>query len=176
MGVVGPIKDKQVLERMKEILREKSTRDYLMFRIGLNLGLSTQDLLMLQVEDVAGKSEYIVGNCKIQICPSLQREIENYIGDRKSGHLFRSPKGKPISRFRLYATLRSLAKATDFNEPIGSLTLRKTFAYWAYQNEFIYLPLLSRYLNHHTTQYTLRYIDVEKEEESEGVSLVALDI
>ena len=37
---------------MKEYLWERNFRNYLIFRVGINLGLSVQDLLSLKVEDL----------------------------------------------------------------------------------------------------------------------------
>ena len=175
MGVVCPIKDIETLERMKEHLRDRNVRDYLMFRVGLNFGLTVQELLDIQVEDVLNKDYFVYGKYSIRICESLRREIHNYIGSRKEGHLFISSRGKPISRFQLYGILKSVAKATNFNGSVGAITLRKTFAYWAYRNQLVYLPVLSKYLNHHTVQHTLRYIDISEIEVDE-ITLSTVDL
>jgi len=175
MGMISPIKDRQALERMKEYLRERNFRNYLLFRVGINLGLSVQDLLKLRVEDLLDKEAFCTGECRIQISKSLQEEIRRYTSGRTEGYLFLSLQGKPLSRFQLYNILKDVASAAGVKEPIGAITLRKTFAYWAYRNHLIYLPLLSKYLNHHTIQHTLRYIDIAEEEEPD-VYLTAVDL
>lgn len=175
MGVIGPIKDKQIMERMKEYLREQSTRNYLLFRLGINLGIPMGDLLHLRIEDVAGKNEFISGDYRVRISESLQREIEFYIGERKEGYLFRMHTNKPLSRFQLYNILRDAAEVAGFKYPVGAMTLRKTFAYWAHRERRIYLPLLSKYLNHHTVSYTLRYMDADAEEETD-ICLSEMDL
>lgn len=175
MAAMSPIKDKNILESMKGHLKDQSTRNYLIFRVGLNLGLSVQDLLRIKIEDVLDKE--IFGRDEkygIRISPSLQKEIKDYVGERKEGFLFLSSRGKPLSRFQLYGILKGVARDAGFKGDVGSITLRKTFAYWAYKNRLIYLPLLSKYLNHHTVQYTLRYIDIEEEESQ--VYLAAVDL
>ena len=161
MGVVNPIVDRDALEKMKEYLRDRSSCNYLIFRVGLNLGLPVQDLLNIQVEDVLDKETFAFQKCNISICKSLQREVQKYVGDRKTGHLFVSADGKPLSRLHLYGVLRSAAKAAGVSDSVGALTLRKTFAYWAYRENQIPLPLLSKYLNHHTVQHTLDYIGLD---------------
>jgi Site-specific recombinase XerD len=177
MGVVSPIKDWQVLVQMKEYLRERNFRNYLIFRVGVNLGLSVQDLLNLKVEDLLGKKIFISGDCQIEISESLQEEIKRHLGGRTSGYLFISAQGNPLSRFQLYGILKHTADAVGFSEPIGAITLRKTFAYWAYRNRQIYLPLLSKYLNHHTVQHTLRYMEIKEDEKSEtDIFLSAMDL
>lgn len=164
MGVIGPIKDKQIIERMKEYLREQSTRNYLLFRLGINLGIPIHELLRLQVEDVWGKDEFFSGTYRLRISDSLQKEIAFYVGDRKEGYLFRMRSDQPLSRFQLYNIMKSAADFAGFEGTVGAMTLRKTFAYWAYKEQKIYLPLLSKYLNHHTVSYTLRFIEAEEEE------------
>ena len=175
MGVVCPIKDIQILERMKEHLRDRNVRDYLMFRVGLNFGLSVQELLDLQVEEVLEQEYFKSNKYSVRICESLQREIRNYIGERQTGYLFVSSRGKQVSRFQLYSILKSVAKATDFKGSVGAITLRKTFAYWAYRNQLVHLSILSKYLNHHTIQHTLHYIDVSDEASYEPI-LAAMDL
>lgn len=175
MGIVGPIKDKKIVERMKEYLREENTRNYLLFRLGINLGLSIQTLLHLRVEDLAEKKELLSGEYRIRISDSLQKEIAFFIGERREGYLFRLRGDKPLSRFQLYGILRDAAAAAGFQKTIGALTLRKTFAYWAHKEQRIYLPLLSKYLNHHTIAYTLRYIEAD-DSASPEVCLAEMDL
>lgn len=175
MAVVGPIKDQKVLERMKEYLREENTRNYLLFRLGINLGLSIQTLLHLRVEDLAEKKEIYLDGYRLRVSESLQKEITFFIGERREGYLFRMRGNKPLSRFQLYSILRDAAEAADFHEKVGTLTLRKTFAYWAHKEQRIYLPLLSKYLKHHTVAYTLRYIEADALENTE-ISLAEMDL
>ena len=53
MELVEPIRDTKKIDRMKKYLKEKSTRDYCLFVLGINSGLRISDLLSLQVKDVA---------------------------------------------------------------------------------------------------------------------------
>lgn len=175
MGIVGPIKDKKIVEGIKGYLREQNTRNYLLFRLGINLGLPINELLHLKVEDVLGKSEFISSTYRIRISDSLQKEVAFYIGERKEGYLFRMRSNQPISRFQLYNVIKDAAEAAGFKGAVGAMTLRKTFAYWAHKEQRIYLPLLSKYLNHHTVSYTLRFIEAEEEDE-ENVCLTELDL
>lgn len=176
MGIVTPIKDKKMLDQMKQHLREENTRNYLLFRIGINLGLSIPELLQLRVEDIVGKSEFLYGGYRIRISDSLQKEIAFYAGERKEGYLFRMKSERPITRFQLYKVLKNTAEAIGISELFGALTLRKTFAYWAYKEKRIYLPILSKYLGHHTTTHTLRYIDEPEDEAANEVVISEMDL
>lgn len=169
MGVVNPITDRDILEKMKSYLEKRNFRNYLIFRVGLNLGLSVQDLLHLRIEDVLNKDFFTCQSCQIQISKSLQEEIQGHIGSQKKGYLFVSSSGKPLSRFQLYIILQNAAKAVGYKESIGAITFRKTFAYWAYREKLVDLPLLSKYLNHHTVEYTLNYLGIDGNEDSSKI-------
>lgn len=176
MTTISPIKDRNVLEKMKEYLREQNIRNYLLFRIGINLGLPVQELLHLRVEDILGKSEVCFGDYQIRISETLQKEIEFSLGKRKTGYVFKKPSNKPLSRFQLYNIIKDAAAASGFKGAVGALTLRKTFAYWAYKEQLIYLPLLSKYLGHHTVTYTLNFMEEDMNEEPKGIGLGPIDL
>lgn len=176
MGVVSPIKNQETIERMKEHLRDRNLRNYLIFRMGINLGIPMNHLLQLKVEDVREKAEFSFEGYRIRISESLQKEIEFFIGNRKEGFLFRSGKNSTISRFQLYNILKEAADAAGYRGTVGTLTLRKTFAYWAYREQKIYLSVLSKYLGHHTTSYTLNFIDAQQEESVDEVCIGEMDM
>lgn len=55
------------------------------------------------------------------------------------------------------------------------MTFRKTFAYWAYKEKKNPLVILSKYLKHHTLQYTLEFMEIDDENHDE-IYLPALDL
>lgn len=176
MSVIQPIKDQVILEKIKEYLREQSTRNYLLFRMGINLGLPVNDLLQLRAEDFLDQKYFLHGHYRLQISESLQKEISFYLGERKKGYLFRMHQDKPLSRFQLYNIIKEAADAVGLDKSVGAMTLRKTFAYWAYKKQRLHLPLLSKYLGHHTLKYTLRYIDEPEDQKNDEVLLPDLDL
>lgn len=52
MNFVQPIRDKNKIEEMKEELKKNGTRDYLLFFLGINVGLRISDIINLKVKDV----------------------------------------------------------------------------------------------------------------------------
>ena len=52
MKFVEPIKNKEQLEQMKEELKKRGTRDYVMFLVGINTGLRISDIVKLNRNDV----------------------------------------------------------------------------------------------------------------------------
>lgn len=57
MNKVEPIRDKNKIKEIKNILKKKSERNYMLFVLGINTGLRIGDLLSLKVEDVKDKSQ-----------------------------------------------------------------------------------------------------------------------
>ena len=172
MKIVRPITCKETLARFKGHLRGRNERDYLVFRLGINLGLSTHELLEIRVEEVRDKTEIQVRSYLLPICESLQKEISAYLGDRTEGYLFPSRLGKPLTRHQTYTILRNAAQEVDYRQPIGVMTLRKTFAYWSYQGGTT-LQTLKEYLNHPSLRVTRKYIQLENKE---VLSFVEIDI
>ena len=62
-----------------------------------------------------------------------------------------------------YCILNKGAQAVGIKEPIGTHTLRKTFAYWAYK-QGTSLELIQKILNHSSANVTLRYIGITQEQ------------
>lgn len=52
MEYVDPIKDIKSINKIKEILRQQSQRDLLLFVLGINTGIRVSDLLSLKISDV----------------------------------------------------------------------------------------------------------------------------
>ena len=52
MNTVQPIRDRQKLEDLKEELKKKGTRDYMLFYIGINSGMRVSDIVKLTKEDI----------------------------------------------------------------------------------------------------------------------------
>ncbi len=163
LKAIEPITCRETLERMKRHLRGKNERDYLIFRLGINLGVPIQQLLTLKVDDVIGASELTFCGNTIAICKSLQKEIDSYLGDRLEGILFPSRLGTPLTRHQVYIILKRTAEHVDLRQSVGVTTIRKTFAYWAYQ-QGISLRSLRQYLHQSSVRKTREYISIEEEQ------------
>lgn len=169
MNNVQPIRDIEKVEFIKEYLKDKNERDYIMFMVGINTGLRISDILKLRVKDVS--SDYIsmreqkTGKQKrIIITPSLKRVLKMYIiGKDPEEFIIRSRKGenKPIGRSQAYKILNEAAKQVKLKE-IGTHTLRKTFGYHFYQQTKD-VAMLQELFNHHSPKVTLRYIGVNQD-------------
>ena len=178
---VNAIRDKKQIEGMKRVLKSNSMRDYLLFVIGINVGLRVSDLLSLRLSDVLytnGKVKEEVTVCEgktnktrtFTINSSANKAIKEYVSTLADNYelewyLFKSRKGnnKAISRVQAWQVLSDSAKLVGITETIGTHTLRKTFGYWSYK-QGIDITLLQDIFNHSTPSITLRYIGITKED------------
>lgn len=193
MEFVQPIRDKAKIDGIKKLLRAGNIRDYVLFTLGINSGLRISDLLVLTVGDVTvkGKKSVIVSDRisikekktgKVKDFPigdTAKKALAEYIKSRKCDcneeedrglPLFPSRKRsqdgkeiKAITRVQAYRILNDVAKVVGIEDKIGTHTLRKTFAYHAYQSGYD-LSMIQKLLNHSSPAVTLRYIGITQDE------------
>lgn len=165
MATVHPLKDKRDIQRMKDALHG---RDLLLFKIGINSSLRISDILPLKREDFNGDHvrlyEKKTGKYKeIRINKATRQAIEELAPE--SGYLFPSRKGDgPITATQAWRILNAAAERAGLTINFGTHTMRKTFAYHAYNGgKGCDITLLMRVLNHSSARETLRYIGIEQE-------------
>lgn len=174
MKFVQPIRDKEQLEEMKQYLKERNERDYIMFMVGINVGIRVSDILKLKVKDVKDThlkiKETKTGKLKrVIINPPLKKALSTYIADKKDNDYLipsrqreKNGKSKPIHRSRAYTILKEAAKEIGFRDNIGTHTMRKTFGYHYYQ-KYGDIASLQKLFNHAKQSETLVYIGVEQD-------------
>ncbi len=172
MELVEPIRNKKQITALKNYLRGRNRRDYLLFVLGINSGLRISDLLKLTVADVQNQDrismrEQKTGKRKdFPLSDTCKKAIQEYLktAEITDGYLFTSRKGKqPITRVQAYRILSEAAKTIGITESIGTHTLRKTFGYHAYINGTD-VTRIQKLLNHSAPHVTLSYIGITKEE------------
>lgn len=176
MNFVQPKRDPEQIQQIKEYLKEKNERNYILFVMGINTGLRISDILKLKVGDVQGSHismrEMKTGKQKrIQITSSLKRELRWFNEGRDVGeYLLKSRKGKnrPIGRSMAYKILKSTAAEFGLDE-IGTHTLRKTYGYHMYM-QTKNIALLMEIFNHSSEKVTLRYIGVNQDAMDKAMS------
>ena len=60
MKFVQPIRDKEKIYQIKNILKKQSYRNYFLFVLGINSGLRISDMLPLKVIDIKDKTHIII--------------------------------------------------------------------------------------------------------------------
>ncbi len=122
MNFVQPIRDPEQIQQIKEYLKEKNERNYILFVMGINTGLRISVILKLKVGDLKGSHismrEMKTGKQKrIQITAALRRELKWYIEDMEDyEYLIKSRQGKnrPIGRSMAYKILSTTASKVWF--------------------------------------------------------------
>lgn len=173
MNVVEPIRDKEIIDEIKEYLRSRNERDYILFLFGIHTGLRISDILSLKVKDVSGmhlviREQKTNKPKRILLNTYLKRELNKFCkGKDGDEFLFlsreRTPRGKkkPIGRAMAYKILRDAGNEVGINA-IGTHSLRKTFGYHFYQmNQDV--ALLMDIFNHSDASITLRYIGINQD-------------
>jgi integrase len=177
LRLVRAIQDDVAVEKIALYLKERNYRDFLLFTVGITLGIRISDLLMLRVRDVRD-TDYIyikekkTGKTKhIKITADLNCLLEDHIKNLSSEtFLFKSQKGKnrPITRHHAYIIIRQAARACGVRN-IGTHSLRKTFGRIEV-NCNVPVEMIQKMLNHKTTADTLRYLGIEQEHEDKARS------
>lgn len=178
MEFVQPIRDKKKIEDMKKILR-RNLRDYALFVLGINSALRISDILKLTVSDVWEKKgkfrdrisirEKKTGKAKsFPLSEAAKKALKEYLDTRTGVELneplFPSRKGRrPLTRQQAYRILNAAAASVGIKDPIGTHTLRKTFAYHAYTAGYS-LEMIMKLLNHSAPSVTLAYIGITQDQ------------
>jgi integrase len=171
MEFVQPIRDKETIEKMKDVLKKSSYRDWFMFVFGINTGLRISDILNLKVNDVKDKTHVTIREKKtnkekrFKINTTLQTAINDYIKTMdEDEYLFASKKtGEGLGRVQAYKILNEAASKIGLMEGIGTHTLRKTFGYFFYKQTKD-VAMLQQLFNHSSPSITLRYIGINQDQ------------
>ncbi len=176
MEFVEAIKDRQKIREIKEILYNRSKRDYVLFTFGINTGLKISDILTIKKSQLFDANdnikEFLVihgEELKVFLNEQVKLSIQEYVatapGLSPNDYLFKSKKGDlPITRQQAYRIINSIAREVGITSKIGTHTLRKTFGYHAYRGG-VAISLLQKIFHHSSRGETMKYIGIEKEEE-----------
>lgn len=178
MKSVEPIRNVDDIERIKDYLKEKNERDYILFMVGIYSGIRISDYLQLKVRDVSGDHIDIVerktGKTKhFAINPRLKKALKHYIRDnelKEYDYLFPSRKRSrvngvqvaPIQRKAAWEIISQAGKHIGLSN-LGSHSMRKTFGYHFYKKTHDVVKL-QKLFNHSTPAITLIYIGYQQDE------------
>ena len=171
MDLVQPIRDRKQINNIKNFLKARSGRDFLLFTLGINSGLRISDLLNLSVEDVKGKERISLREKKtgklndFPLSENCKKAIADYLKKTglTEGPLFPGRDGGPLSRIQAWRILSEAAKQVGIKEPIGPHSLRKSYGYHIYKSG-VDITRIQAILNHSSPGITLRYIGITKDE------------
>ena len=171
---VQPITDPKDIRKIKKVLSD-NPRNLLLFTMGINTGLRTQDLLALRVGQVrdttvgdrvvivekkTGKENVFMINKEIRLC------LDKYLSTRPDAeddqYLFISRKywNSPLSVYAVTHYVQDWCDSINLKGNYGAHSMRKT---WAYQMRQLGVTISKR-LNHSNPAVTLRYLCIQEEE------------
>lgn len=179
---VEPIKNIKDIAKIKQyLIGKENKRDFMLFVVGINVGLRAGDLLNLRIKDVLQDNK-IVDRVTIneektdkrrefELNKSSQYAILLYLDTLKdidtNSFLFKSRKGDgALTVESAHKIIKTTLKDLNIKGNYGTHTLRKTFAYHIYANNIKTNPsiinTLQKMLNHSSASVTLRYIGITK--------------
>lgn len=183
MKVVDPIRDTDDIERIKDFLRRKNERDYVLFLFGIYTGLRVSDIIPIKVKQIMGDKieirEKKTGKIRrFPINQQLRNALNQYIENKQLkeyNFLFPSRKRKNgkgvkichISRTQVYKILKEAGNKCGI-ENIGTHSMRKTFGYHHYKKNGD-VAILQRIFNHSTPEITLGYIGYTQDELDQSI-------
>ncbi|HEY8890316.1 MAG TPA: site-specific integrase [Clostridium sp.] len=178
MNTVSPIRDKKQLEAMKNFLKGKDVRDYLMLMVGISSALRISDILCMRTKDIwTGRkpTEFIMLNEKktgkakrFPITKNLNKCIILFMKEHdleQDDYVFQSRKGngKAITRQHAAYILSQAGDYVGIKEPISTHSMRKTWGYWAYKSG-VSLALIMEALNHSSMANTRKYLGITQDD------------
>lgn len=186
MKFVEPFRNKKEVEAVRLYLKGKALKHGLWFWIGVNSALRISDLLSLRLSDVRKSDGTIVNKITLKekktgktkefpISDKIRTEINTiiqYYDLKEDDPLFPSHKRgengtlKPIGRSYANQLITEAAKMCNIKGNYGSHSMRKTFAYFAWQQGTDVL-LLMDLLNHSSPKDLRRYIGITQEQLNE---------
>ena len=179
MNTVEPIRSKLKIAAMKNYLKGKSARDYLLFCFMLNTALRVGDCLRTKLCDVVDDSGEVRKVLRVRE-QKTGKEVRIELNDQVRGplnyyfkhsrpleldqFLFTAKRSQnPISRIRVHQILKKAAKAVGIEAPISCHSARKSYGYHKRQEGWP-IELIQARLGHASPSVTRRYIGISADE------------
>lgn len=180
-----PIRDMKTVDDIQVTLSKLTDphgrRMFLLFELGIRLGLRIGDLLELRVGDLRGQMSYTFrpkkqqhkhGGRGITLTLTIEPKVRQIIAKRTEGMadedlIFRSRNrtrggnAKPISRAQAYEDMKRIGEICGV-PGLGCHTLRKTFGYHHYQRHHD-IAFLQEWFGHSDQSTTLIYIGITED-------------
>ena len=176
---VKAIKNKAKIGAIKDYLREKNVRDYLLFVAGCNLAIRISDLLSLTVDQVRDKKGNIRKFVRLKesknkkqreltVNKALTAALVTYFKAspvlERGLPLFPGVKSdKAMTRQNAHYIIKDACKAVGLEGNYSTHSLRKSWGYAAY-SQGVRIEEIMKKLGHASPGVTLRYIGIEQED------------
>lgn len=177
MIAVDAIKSKAKIGAIKDYLKDRNIRDYLLFVAGCNLAIRISDLLSLTVDQVRDRQGNIRNLVRLKesknqkqrelkINKALTAALVTYFKRspvlEKKSPLFPGVKSdKPMSRQNAHYVIKHACAAVGLEGNYSTHSLRKSWG-WAAYSAGVRIEEISIKLGHASPGVTLRYLGIEK--------------
>lgn len=168
-----------IIQAKSDIKLKKAYNNKLLFVLGINLGISTDDFRKLKWdfffdENYNFKEFYFIcnkSNKKIKLYFNedikcvISEYIEKYPISDYEEYIFVSKNNNPITVQNMWLILKNISNKAKIDRNIGICSLKKTWGYNCLNNakdKYKALIILQNCFNHPSTRYTLKYIGVNK--------------
>lgn len=186
-----PLRTAAQIDIVRSLIKVKTKeplRNRLIFDIGINNGIRTNDILRLKVDDVVdanGKPkasttiiESKTGKKRVlRFNESIQNQLATYLDQRGSSSdwLFASYHNpqKPITTQAIYRMFSRIKQGQPLLKGLTAHSMRRTFGYHFYKQTHDVVTLM-KIFNHSSQAITLRYIGIEKEDIDKELSNFSL--
>lgn len=187
MEQVLPITKKSQIYEMYQALQAHNQRDYLLFSLAIHTGIKLSSLINLKVSEIVCHYDRTSNDLRIKehwcnpklpeiivplplgLCEALVVFIQSN-DFQLDDYIFQSSKTKkPLSRQQAYRIIHDAAECIGLKH-IGLQSLRKTFAYHAYQANTP-LTVIQKYLGHQTLAETIKFIGIPEIEHTIKIQL-----
>lgn len=182
-----PIRTLEHIQMAQEFYRTKGktkwhrARNYMLFTLGISVGIRGGDLLSLRIRDVLNEDgtvkDYIWciesktrKTNQPRINDTAKKAILDYIATLNTvnfdDYLILSERKGKMDESQLYRILHKLNTELGFEEHIGAHSMRKTFGYWnlkLHPNDTEALAVIQDMMNHSSSRTTLRYCGITRE-------------
>ena len=175
------IKSKAKIGAMKDYLKEKNIRDFLLIVTGLNTALRINDILRLRVGDVRDSQGNIKRYIRIKESKRRTKKQRDVLINRSleaalSTYFQRSPvlevasplfpgkrRDRQMSRQNAHNIIKDACNHVGLEGNYSAHSLRKAWSYAAY-SQGVPIEAISKKLGHASSGVTLRYIGIEQEQ------------
>ncbi len=189
-----PIKDIEQLKDIRDYLKAKNERDYVLFMLGIMTGYRAGDLVSLKVRDIKEALEvgkFIILESKkknsnnikeknkrprkAEIIPELDKILREYIRN-KSDYEYMFPSRKGNSYINVERVSKILKEAANFfnMKNITAHSMRKTYAYTIYINNDKDLLTVKELLGHSSINETKAYLGLDEELKKEYINTLKI--
>lgn len=171
MNIVQPF-PRDRIQDIANWLKNYSEKYYVIFLIGISVGIRISDILKLKISDMQNTDRIVIkekktGKTKIfplkpNIAQIVKDYIEDYCDEEYQEYIFLGKKGARLDRSAVWRVLNRCMQELGITSKTGCHSLRKYMARTLY-DQTKDIGLIMEVLNHSNSKVSCRYIGLTQE-------------